>query len=478
MSDMLWTIADMVEAMQARTIGEMPHGITGLSIDSRSINTSEAYFAIKGDLHDGHKFTGSAHANGGALSVVSEDWVDRLGADCGPLLVVDNVLQGLERLGIAARARTDARVIGVTGSVGKTTTKEALRVALAPSGKVHAAVASFNNHWGVPLTLARMPKDSRFAVIEIGMNHPGEITPLVRMARPHVAMVMNVAAVHLGAFKDVDEIAKAKAEIFLGIEPGGVALVNGDDVRLPLLRRFAEEADVPRFLTFGNAEGADAHCDQLVLHGSCSCLTTTILGEPMVVKIGAPGAHIAQNMLGVLAACKLVGADLALAGLALAEVRAVKGRGERHTIGAGDTKAVLIDESYNANPTSMRAALALLVAAPVKGAGRRIAVLGDMLELGATSAELHGGLADAIVGQPIDTVFLSGPEMKNLQESLANRVDCVHTASIDELISQVHKKLRGGDVIMVKASLGMKFAALVDDLLMASTPQLQSSSGS
>ena len=193
-------------------------------------------------MHDGHKFVAAAHAQGGAVSVVSEEWVERLGPDCGPLLVVDDVLLALERLGIAARARTQARVIAVTGSVGKTTTKEALRVALAPSGKVHAAVASFNNHWGVPLTLARMPEDSKFAVIEIGMNHPGEITPLVKMARPHVAMVMNVAAVHLGAFRDVDEIAKAKAEIFLGLDADGVAVVNGDDQRLPLLKKYAEDA--------------------------------------------------------------------------------------------------------------------------------------------------------------------------------------------------------------------------------------------
>ena len=328
MNEVLWTVPAMVEALQARVVGTMPEAISGLSIDSRSIANDEAYFAIKGDVHDGHKFVAAAHAQGGAVSVVSEEWVERLGPDCGPLLVVDDVLLALERLGIAARARTQARVIAVTGSVGKTTTKEALRVALAPSGKVHAAVASFNNHWGVPLTLARMPEDSKFAVIEIGMNHPGEITPLVKMARPHVAMVMNVAAVHLGAFRDVDEIAKAKAEIFLGLDADGVAVVNGDDQRLPLLKKYAEDAGVNRFVTFGSSDDADVRCEKLVLHGSCSCLTTTVMGQAMVVKVGAPGAHIAQNMLGVLAACNLVGADLALAGLAMADIRAVKGRGE------------------------------------------------------------------------------------------------------------------------------------------------------
>ncbi len=477
MNEVLWTVPAMVEALQARVVGTMPEAISGLSIDSRSIANDEAYFAIKGDVHDGHKFVAAAHAQGGAVSVVSEEWVERLGPDCGPLLVVDDVLLALERLGIAARARTQARVIAVTGSVGKTTTKEALRVALAPSGKVHAAVASFNNHWGVPLTLARMPEDSKFAVIEIGMNHPGEITPLVKMARPHVAMVMNVAAVHLGAFRDVDEIAKAKAEIFLGLDADGVAVVNGDDQRLPLLKKYAEDAGVNRFVTFGSSDDADVRCEKLVLHGSCSCLTTTVMGQAMVVKVGAPGAHIAQNMLGVLAACNLVGADLALAGLAMADIRAVKGRGERHTIGADDNKAILIDESYNANPTSMRAALALLSATPVKDAGRRIAVLGDMLELGPTSPELHAGLADSIVDHAINTVFLAGPDMKFLQESLAKRVDCVHTATIDELIPHVRRQLRGGDAIMVKASLGMKFARLVDELLITASSPAASSSG-
>ncbi|MEP4291817.1 MAG: UDP-N-acetylmuramoyl-tripeptide--D-alanyl-D-alanine ligase, partial [Rhizobiaceae bacterium] len=411
----------------------------------------------------------SAYGNGGGLSVVSEEWLDQLSGDTGPLLVVDDVLAGLERLGIAARARlsADARVIAVTGSVGKTTTKEALRTALTPSGRVHAAVASFNNHWGVPLTLARMPQDTEFAVIEIGMNHPGEITPLVKMARPHVAMVMNVAAVHLGAFASVDEIARAKAEIFQGVEPGGVALINGDDERILMLEDWAKEAGVETIHKFGEAENCDARLSKLALHGSCSCLTANILGDDIVVKVGAPGRHIAQNILGVLAACKLVDADLAQAGLAVADMRPVKGRGERHTIGEGDNRLVLIDESYNANPTSMRAALALLAAAPVKGAGRRIAVLGDMLELGPQSAAFHAGLAEPILAGGIDKVFLAGPEMKALQSALSDRAISNHRETIDDLIPLVVAELRGGDVVMAKASLGMRFARFIDALLKA-----------
>ncbi|MEP0943713.1 MAG: UDP-N-acetylmuramoylalanyl-D-glutamyl-2,6-diaminopimelate--D-alanyl-D-alanine ligase [Rhizobiaceae bacterium] len=469
MTEWLWEIEDLCTAMQARMVGEMPLGITGISIDSRSIEDGEAYFAIKGDVHDGHKFVAAAHGNGGGLGVVSEKWVDQLEGQVGPLLVVDDVLDALEKLGIAARARLDerARVIAVTGSVGKTTTKESLRTALEACGRVHAAVASFNNHWGVPLTLARMAKDTDYAVIEIGMNHPGEITPLVKMARPHVAMVMNVAAVHLGAFDSVDEIARAKAEIFQGVVPGGVGLINGDDERLSLLVKWAKEAGVGDIKTFGEAEHCDARLSRLVLHGSCSCLTANILGDEIVVKVGAPGRHIAQNVLGVLAAAKLVGADLARAGLALADMRAVKGRGERHTIGEGDKRIVLIDESYNANPTSMRAALALLGAAPVKGHGRRIAVLGDMLELGSLSPDFHAGLAEPIIEQGVDKVFLAGPEMSALHAALAEKGNSVYRASIDELILDILPDLKPGDVIMAKASLGMRFATFVNALLKA-----------
>jgi UDP-N-acetylmuramoyl-tripeptide--D-alanyl-D-alanine ligase len=321
-----------------------------------------------------------------------------------------------------------------------------------------------------------MPQNCRYAIIEIGMNHPGEITPLVKMTRPHVAMVMNVAAVHLEAFDSVDDIAKAKAEIFLGVEPEGVALINADDERLPLLSRLAGEAGVGRIATFGESEDADARINKLVLHGSCSCLTATIMGDAIVVKVGAPGRHVAQNVMGVLAVCKLVGADLAHAGLALAEMQPVKGRGQRHTIGEGKNRIVLIDESYNANPTSMRAALELLAAAPVKGAGRRIAVLGDMLELGPASPRMHVGLKDAILSGEIDKVYLAGPEMSALHEALADRAISVHRGTITDLTPLVRSELRGGDVIMAKASLGMRFAPFVDELLNAGSTRVDSPS--
>ncbi len=475
MNQSLWTIEDLKTAMSARLLGDVANDVTGLSIDTRTLQKDEAYFAIKGDVHDGHKFVANAYAAGAGVSVVSEDWLDKLTGETGPLLIVQDVLTALEDLGRAARARTKAKIVAVTGSVGKTTTKEALRTALSASGKVHAAVASFNNHWGVPLTLARMPEDTDFGVIEIGMNHPGEITPLVKMAQPHVAIINNVAAVHLGAFKDVNEIAHAKAEIFNGLIEGGTAILNADDERIALQRDLADKAGVENIVTFGEADGADVHMDKLVLHGTCSCLTANVLGDEMVVKVGAPGRHIAQNALAVLAACKLMGADLAKSGLALADLEAVKGRGQRHRLAHRDERIVLIDESYNANPTSMRAALALLAAANVKGRGRRIAVMGDMLELGPTSKELHVGLSETVIERGIDKVFLAGPEMQSLNEALKGKVDTTHAEKIDDLIEGIKADLIGGDVIMAKASLGMAFARLIDDLLQ--TYEIESAPG-
>ena len=465
MTDLIWTLDDMVAAMDATLEGPAPAGVTGISIDSRTIGSGEAYFAIKGDVHDGHKFVAAAAGAGAALSVVSVGKRDELAGETGTLLVVDDVLRAMECLGIAARARMAGRVIAVTGSVGKTTTKEALRTALAPSGNVHAAAASFNNHWGVPLTLARMPADTDFGVFEIGMNHPGEITPLVKMVRPHVAIITNVAAVHLGAFNDVDEIALAKSEIFSGLEADGVALLNADDPRLGIMRQEADKVGVTRVVTFGESKGANAHMDKLIMHGSCSCLTASILGEAMAVKIGAPGRHIVQNLLAVLAACQLAGADLARAGLAMADLEAVKGRGQQHKLTMPKGSFRLIDESYNANPTSMSAALALLGASRLRDGGRRIAVLGDMLELGPTSADLHAGMASAVHEHNIDRIYLAGPEMKALADKLGSTNACIHALTIDDLIGPIRDDLRDGDILMAKASLGMGFARLIDDLL-------------
>ena len=465
MSSMLWTMQAMIDAMDARLVGAEFDGVNGISIDTRTLEAGDAYFAIKGDVHDGHKFVAAASNAGASVSVVAKDKVDSLEGETGSLLVVDDVLIALEKLGAASRARTAAKIIAVTGSVGKTTTKEALRTALEACGKIHASAASYNNHWGVPLTLARMPEETDFGVFEIGMNNPGEITVLVKMVLPDVAIINNVAAVHLGAFNSVDEIAHAKAEIFDGLKADGIAILNADDKRIELLRKIAKSKGVSNIITFGEADSADVHMDKIVLHGSCSCLTASVCGTPMVVKLGAPGKHIAMNALAVLGAVKSVGADLALSGIALANVAAVKGRGQRHRLETEHGSIVLIDESYNANPTSMRAALELLAAANVKGRGRRIAVLGDMLELGPTSKQLHRGLAADLIANKIDRVFLAGKDMEALFDEIAGQIETTHCATVDDLIPGVLADLRDGDVIMAKASLGIKFAKLVDALL-------------
>ena len=464
MSEWLWALEDLIAAMAAEPRGALPLGINGVSIDTRSLEIGDAYFAIKGDVHDGHKFVAAAFKSGAALSVVSHEKLNQLEGDTGPLLVVNDVLKAMEALGRASRVRSNAQIIAITGSVGKTTTKEALRLALSACGKVHASAASYNNHWGVPLTLARMPVDVDYGIFEIGMNHPGEISTLVRMVKPHVAAIMNVAAVHLGAFRDVDEIALAKAEIFEALTKNGTTVLNADDDRLPILLERAKQNGVKNIVLFGEAKSADVHIDKLVLHGSCSCLTANVIGTPMVVKVGAPGRHIVQNIAGVLAIVKLVDADLARAGLALANMEAVKGRGQQVLLDHPDGQLKLIDESYNANPTSMTAALNLLGASQPKGAGRRVAVLGDMMELGETSGQLHASLAHAVLNNKIDRVYLAGNEMKSLADALKGEVECVHADGIEALAPKVISELRGGDVVMAKASLGMKFAVLIEEL--------------
>jgi UDP-N-acetylmuramoyl-tripeptide--D-alanyl-D-alanine ligase len=461
----LWTSNDLVAAMGGRPIGSLPAGISGISIDSRTLKPGDAFFAIKGETMDGHDFATAAIKAGAALLVVAEGKLPALGRLTAPMIVVPDVLVALEKVGIAARARSKAKIIAITGSVGKTSTKEALRHALSAVGKVHASDKSFNNHWGVPLTLARMAADCDYAVFEIGMNHPDEIRPLVKMVRPHVAVVTVIAAAHLGFFKNLEEIAKAKAEIFEGVEPGGAALLNRDDPRSRLLGKMAREAGVARIYGFGENPKATYHLVKCVLHADHSTVTARIAGEEIVARIGAPGRHVVQNALAVLGAAHLVGADVAKVALALGDLTAEQGRGRRHRLRVPGGTVTLIDESYNANPASMKAAMALLNATPVPGEGRRIAVLGDMLELGAHSAKLHAALAELIVGTGTRTVFLGGPEMKALADVLPSDVEAVYRTTVEELRPVVLDSLRAGDVVMVKSSKGIGFSKIVEALL-------------
>jgi UDP-N-acetylmuramoyl-tripeptide--D-alanyl-D-alanine ligase len=459
----LWSLEAMATAMRAERSGAPASAVTGISIDTRTISAGEAFFAITGDSRDGHDFVPAALSGGAGLAVVSAARRAEFPADA-PLLVVPDVLTALRDLAVAARLRSQARIIGVTGSVGKTGTKEALRTLLAEQGETHASAASYNNHWGVPLSLARCPQTARYAVLEMGMNHAGEIEPLARLVRPHVAIITTVEPVHLEFLGTVEAIADAKAEIFCGLEPGGVAVINRDNPHFQRLARRAREAGATRIVSFGEHAEADARMLACRLQPDASAVEARILGVEIDYTLGAPGRHLVLNSLAALAAVALVGADPVRAARALAGLAPASGRGARIRLAVPDGEALLIDESYNANPASMRAALALLGQAKVGANGRRIAVLGDMLELGPRGADLHRALAAAVQAYDVDLVFCCGPLMRSLWEALPSRRRGAYAESSSLLESRVLAAIRSGDAVMVKGSLGSRMAPIVKAL--------------
>jgi len=467
----LWTVETMIAEMAGSGHGALPDGISGISIDSRTIKRGEAFFAIAGDNRDGHEFVSAALKAGAGLAVIA---ADRRAAmpDGAPLIAVADVLDGLRALARASRDRMHAKVIGVTGSVGKTSTKEALRLVLSHEGETHASIASYNNHWGVPLSLARCPQSAKYAVFELGMNHAGEIEPLSRLVRPDVAIITTIEPVHLEFFGSLEGIADAKAEIFQGLEPGGAAVLNRDNPLFGHLKRRAEAAGVHRVVSFGEHADAEARLRKVSLQPDCSTVEAMILGTPVTYKIGTPGRHLVLNSLAVLAAASLVGADLAVAALALAELQPAAGRGTRISLALpGGGQALLIDESYNANPASMRAALALLGQADLGLKGRRIAVLGDMLELGPRGEELHRDLAPAVLANSVDLLFCSGPLMRALFQAVPIERRGFYAETSAELEPHVLTAIRPGDVIMVKGSLGSRMGPIVKALQRNFTPE-------
>ncbi|MGM0583062.1 MAG: UDP-N-acetylmuramoyl-tripeptide--D-alanyl-D-alanine ligase [Pseudomonadota bacterium] len=467
MSGPLWTRAEAERASGGRATRDF--AATGVSIDSRTLAPGDLFVALQ-DQRDGHDFVAAALEAGAAAAMVSR--IPEGVGDSAPLLVVEDTLKGLEGLAAAARARSRAKVVAITGSVGKTSAKEMLRLALSRQGPTHAAEKSHNNHWGVPLTLARMPREAKYAVIEIGMNHAGEIRPLAQLARPHAALITTVAPVHLENFDSEAGIAFAKAEILEGLVPGGAAILFRDNPHYPRLLRRARRLGVRRILRFGAAPRCHARLISADVGPGETTLRARLHGRPALIKIGAPGRHFAMNALGVLLAAEAVGADIARAAVALGGWHAPEGRGARWRIaldeGGLDGAIRLIDDSYNANPTSVGAALDVLAAArPEDGIGRvsrgrRIAVLGDMLELGPQEAAMHAELAEHPAMAAVDRVHCCGLRMKALHEALPAERRGVWEADSAALAARMRRLLDAGDVVMVKGSLGARMARVVE----------------
>ncbi len=448
----LWTSEEIAAATGGTA--SQPFEVTGVTFDSREVEPGFLFIAMPGTAHDGHKFVDGAFERGSAAAIVSEP----VGH---PHILVDNTFEALQALGRASRERSKATIFGVTGSVGKTSTKEALYAAIeriAP-GRAHRSVKSYNNHTGVPLSLARMPRETEYAVFEMGMNNKGEIAALTRQVRPHAAIVTAIAPAHIENLGSEEAIADAKAEIFEGLEPNGIAIVPNDTPhRDRLVRAARRHAD--RIITFGSGD-ADVHAIHAVgSDGGGSLISAALLERELTFTISQPGDHWVSNALAVLASVEAIGADVAVAALALADMGGLKGRGARHVVELADGEAVLIDESYNANPASMAATLKSLGAE--RDAARRIAVLGPMRELGAHSKELHAALAPAVLDARVDELILIGEEMRPLAELVVGKVSLDLVGSVDEAIAGLLAKLRPGDAVLVKASNSVGLAKLVD----------------
>ena len=460
----LWTGLELVAPMQARVLGPRVPAVHGISIDTRTLQPGDLFFAIRGEANDGHAFVEKAFEKGAAAAVVDEAHADSL-KTFGTLFVVHDVLHAMEELGRAARRRMTGMVVAVTGSVGKTSTKEMLKGIVSSFGQGHASVASYNNHWGVPLTLARMPVETSFGIFEIGMNHANEIRPLTQMVRPHVAVITAIAPVHLENLGTVEAIADAKAEIFDGLEAGGVAIIPRDTPQYMRLDNAARSSSAGNILCFGETAGADARLISFEAQADGSLVTADVLGERLTYRLGAPGRHLAQNSLAILLAARAIGVDMQAAAQELAHVTAPQGRGQQITLEISGAPATLIDESYNANPVSMRAALTLLAQVPMPAIfGRRIAMLGDMLELGPDELKFHAELAEAIAALPIDIVHTVGPRMKALHEALPSGKRGLYGERAADVCDGLVDQVVAGDVVMIKGSNGSKMGSIVQAL--------------
>ncbi len=460
-SNTLWTAKEAASATGGKVFSDW--SATGVSIDSRTVQKGDLFFAILGDNSDGHAYVADAIKKGASAAVVSKK-ID--GVDDDKLLIVADTFKALQDLGQAARSRTGATIIGVTGSVGKTGTKEFLATAFGALGLTHASVKSYNNHWGVPFTLSAMHAGCDYGIFEMGMNNPGEITPLSQMVKPDISIITTIAPVHVGNFeKGMEGIAAAKAEILDGMKPGAKIILNRDNEWFSYLENAAVKKGVEVY-SFGEDRAADARIESCIEAANGSRITAVIGGETIEYVLQIAGRHIAVNSLAVLLAVKLAGGDVGKAAKALSRQEPIVGRGKREFLDIGDQNnpVTLIDESYNANPAAMRAAFKVLALVDPGRGGRRIAILGDMLELGADGAKHHAELALPLKAANVDLVYTCGKLMKNLHDALPANQRGVHRDSSAELAEIVPDVLVPGDVLMVKGSLGSKMGTVVEAL--------------
>jgi UDP-N-acetylmuramoyl-tripeptide--D-alanyl-D-alanine ligase len=459
----LWTSAEAASATGGVAFGNW--AATGVSIDSRTIEPGDLFVALAGPRLDGHDYIAAALEKGGCAAMV-QTCPPGLDQET-PLLLVKDTMAALQRLGATARTRTRAAIIAVTGSVGKTGTKDALRLALARSGATHASAGSLNNHWGVPLSLSRMPPDTQYGVFELGMNHPREIAALSRQVRPDVALITTIEPAHLGFFPSLEAIADAKAEIFLGMQRTGAAILNRDNPHYDRLAAAAAEAGLARIFGFGAHPDAAIRLIDCHLHATASAVTASVLGEIVDYCIATPGQHWVMNSLGILGAVKAAGGDVGTAAAAFSGLKPMPGRGLRHKIAVRGGSAELIDDSYNASPASMRAAIAVLGASQPAPGGRRIAVLGDMLELGESARMLHAALAAPLIDAGIELVFGVGSETIALMDALPRKLRGGHEATAAAMADRLAATLRPGDVVAIKGSHGMRMDEIVARLAAA-----------
>ncbi len=456
----LWNAAEAEAATGGHSTA--PWQASGVSIDTRTIKPGDLFIAVRGERYDAHDFLKDAFAAGAAAAMVSR--IPRDHGDGHPLVIVDDTYVGLRKLARAARKRTKARIIAITGSVGKTSTKEAMAAALSPLGAVSASEGNLNNLWGVPLSVARMPADTEYGVFEIAMNHAGEITPLTLLVQPDIAIVTTVDAVHLKFFESVEEIALAKAEIFDGLNPAGIAIVNADNPYYPLLCEEARSRGIANIISFGESGQADVRLTGFQANGT-SRISCNVMGKEMNFSLALPGRHSAQNAMAVLAGVRALGGDVTVAARALATMVTPAGRGRRATIQIpGGGTATIIDDTYNASPASMRAAFRVLKETEPGDGGRRVAVLGDMAELGPGSTRAHEELAQDLLAANVDLVLTTGANMMHLDDTLPRHKRGGHTTRAEDLVPLLESILRPGDVVLIKASHSQDLGQVVGAL--------------